>query len=812
MVRRLVTGTVCLLCVFPPAFAQLDPARTPLLLQKPPTTLLREQFIWTRGDAAALDPTQQARVRGQDDKVAPHFFRANFTLQTVPAQATLYLAGPRSAKVYLNGTPVLQFTDDGKREKGFNVSMTDVASALRPGRNVIAIEEVRGHSSLHTGASPTINQVTYGEVLLAKIVPRSAGVDATPIVATDSTWRSTLSPGQRWTTAEFDDSQWAPVQALGVPGTKSDFLQWNADAGLYAWPGYVGIGAAMRTFRLPVAAVQVLSGTAHPESLLHGGALAISPASEPSTLMLDFGRELNGRVRLVSSSDKAVKVEASYGESREEAAAQPYLGVRTILAAAHAEALGPKSGFRYVQLRFPAAGSRWSRIDVEGITYPVSYAGSFTSSDPLVNRIWETAAYTAHLCMQEGIWDAPKRDRGRWMGDLDVTGRTINSVFADRALMEETMSQIIGDSPVRRDVNTIAGYSALWITGQADFYRSLGDLAYLQTIHNRLLELLAVMDTELNAEALFTNPGGHKIFVDWSPGFNTDTPDARAATHLEFFLAYKQAAYLLSELNDTAHAESYRTKAASLLTAAQDHLLDTNTGTYGNRWQTNAMAVVSGAATTSSREAIWQSVLSRINDPASTDVVTPYYGFYVLTAMANLDHRADALRWMRQYWGGMLNEGATSFWEAYDPHWPTQDFHASLQADNKEGYYVSLAHGWSSGPAAWLIEQVLGIVPTARGFAQVTIRPDLAGLNWARGARPTPRGLLRVDASQTSIKITLPPATVATLLLPFAPGSGVILDNGHQVHTTPDETGSRSMLLLRTPGQHIFTIRKDSTQ
>ena len=76
---------------------------------------------------------------------------------------------------------------------------------------------------------------------------------------------------------------------------------------------------------------------------------------------------------------------------------------------------------------------------------------------------------------------------------------------------------------------------------------------------------------------------------------------------------------------------------------------------------------------------------------------------------------------------------------------PRNNFHRSLQADNGQGYYVSLSHGWSSGPTAWLSEEILGIRPTAAGFKQTTIRPDLAGLAWARGAVPTPNGLIKVD-------------------------------------------------------------------
>jgi len=199
-------------------------------------------------------------------------------------------------------------------------------------------------------------------------------------------------------------------------------------------------------------------------------------------------------------------------------------------------------------------------------------------------------------------------------------------------------------------------------------------------------------------------------------------------------------------------------------------------------------------------------VLSHVLKPSGPDtVVTPYYGYYVLSAMAALNHRCEALDWMRTYWGGMIGEGATSFWEAYDPRWPKQDFHAHLEADNKTGYYVSLAHGWSGGPTAWLMEQVLGIQPTAAGFHTVSIRPDLSGLQWARGAEPTPRGLIRVDVQRDSVRITLPPQTTATVSLPFAANRGQISQNGSVVSAAAAEDGSRSLVNLSRPGEYTFT-------
>lgn len=785
----------------------LDPAHDPSILRAAAATSLREQFIWIAGDAAARNPAYQATVRGQNDKIEPHTFRAHFHVRDVPAQATLYVAGPRAATVFLNGKQVLRFDDDPKAGRGFHVMSAAVAGNLHAGENVIALQEVRGHSSLHTGAPPKTNQVTYGEVLLAKIVPRGIAENAPPLVVSDTSWRGTLHPADNWSSPSLDDSGWPHVESIGSPGSGKDFMQWNMDAGLYDWPGYTGILPYLRTF--PLSAVAVADAPAEKGKIefqpITQAQISAALASKHDVI-LDFGREIAGRVHLLSSASESIRLQTSYGESAEEALHAPYLGVRVVTVPADGEAYGPKSAFRYVRISAADASTlALLAADVQGIAYPVEYKGSFVSSDTLLNRIWETGAYTAHLCMQDDIWDGVKRDRARWMGDLDVSGRVIEDVFGERDLMESTMTALAEESTVPRPINTIAGYSAFWITGQADFYRHTGDIAYLRGEHRHLLGILHVMDSDLDPEGLFTNPEKHKIFVDWSPGFNSDTPEARAATQFEYALAYKDAAYLLTELGEDASAAAYAAKADRLRSAAQAHLLNASTSTFGPRWQTNAMAVLAGAATEAEQQSVWSGVLSHVLTPEGPEtIITPYYGYYVLSAMAALSHRADALEWMRKYWGGMIAEGATSFWEAYDPRWSKEDFHAHLQADNKTGYYISLAHGWSAGPTAWVMEQVLGIQPAGAGFRTVNIRPDLVGLAWARGAEPTPRGLIRVDVQRDKVQLSLPPGTVATVSLPFAPG-GLILQNGKVVSATSAEGGSRSLVTLTGAGDYTFT-------
>jgi hypothetical protein len=48
--------------------------------------------------------------------------------------------------------------------------------------------------------------------------------------------------------------------------------------------------------------------------------------------------------------------------------------------------------------------------------------------------------------------------------------------------------------------------------------------------------------------------------------------------------------------------------------------------------------------------------------------------------MSKTGDREIALSWIRKYWGGMIGQGATSFWEGYDTRWPKEDFHRSLKA------------------------------------------------------------------------------------------------------------------------------------
>jgi hypothetical protein len=789
----------------------LDPARDPATLHYPIHALLAEQYIWTAGDAAALSPDHaKFTYRDHDRKIEPHVFRGWFNLGRIPAEATLYIAGPRSVKAWLNGKLVLDASADPKSPLGTQVFRADVHSAMRIGHNLLAIEAVRGRGIVAASDSPVVQQLAYGETLAAKIVPAAVGIDARPLDFTDRMWRSVVAASDGWQAPDFDDYAWPLVQSLGPIESSPDFFQWNTDAGMYDWPGYLGLSPYLRTYTLlPVAITHRSGDFAHVEALTSPSArdpFSVEMPSGPpfgtvtSSILLDFGREISGRILIESACDCAAKVLLGYGESEDEAlSGSHYLGTNLLRIPPHSSARGPKSAFRYAFLRFviDARSTPFRSIRVEGIAYPVTYRGSFESSDPLLNHIWETAAYTAHLCMQDGVWDAPKRDRGRWAGDLEVSEPVISDVFGDNSLLDATLTRLI--PPPGQHVNGIPGYTALWITTLADLYRHSGDKTALERKHAALLRLLAQIDSEIDAAATFTNKDHRWLFVDWAPGFFAYTDDAVEGTKFEFVRGFREGAWLLDELGDRAAADRYRARADSLAAAARKQFAGPD-GVYGESWQLNAMAVLAGVAPQSDYPAIWDHVFSHVGPGDREQTITPYFNLYLLEAMARMDRRHEALDWLRTYWGGMLAEGATSFWEAYDLRWPKEDPHLYLQADGTTGYFVSLAHGWSSGPGAWLTEEVLGVKTSEPGFRAVRIRPELGGLKWVRGSVPTPLGTVRVTANDNCIVVAIPAGMQATVLLP----AGKWTCNSALIQAASTENGSRVRVVLRQKGRFEF--------
>jgi hypothetical protein len=343
--------------------------------------------------------------------------------------------------------------------------------------------------------------------------------------------------------------------------------------------------------------------------------------------------------------------------------------------------------------------------------------------------------------------------------------------------MEKTLTNLRKDAQGSRGslelpekhVNLIPGYSCAWISTLADFHRHSGDLEFLIGQKENLKTLLKYLEQDLDSNNIFANKNKGTNFVDWSPGLSKDSPETRRGTHFFLTKAFREAGFLFDELGDHFSAKNYWNFADELAVAGRGYFFEPDAKTFGLRRQVNAMAILSGTSLDSDGESIFEKILKPLS-PAWADMATPYYNYYVLEAMAQLGHYESALSVIRTYWGEMLDLGATSFWEAYDSSWPKTNFHRHLKADDGEGTFVSLNHGWSAGPTVWLTENVLGIKPKSGGFSLTEISPHLEDLEWASGSVPTPHGLIEIKIAKNpgglKMNLSLPSGIRAHIKLP----------------------------------------------
>ena len=136
--------------------------------------------------------------------------------------------------------------------------------------------------------------------------------------------------------------------------------------------------------------------------------------------------------------------------------------------------------------------------------------------------------------------------------------------------------------------------------------------------------------------------------------------------------------------------------------------------------------------------------------------------YYVLTAVKQTVGAKNAMDMMKEYYGGMLDKGATTFWEDFDVDWIKQsgrideipangkkDIHGDFGKYCYTGFRHSLCHGWSCGPIEFLTETVLGVSVAEAGYKKVVVSPDLCGLKYAKGSVPTPSGTIEINHTAT---------------------------------------------------------------
>ncbi len=469
--------------------------------------------------------------------------------------------------------------------------------------------------------------------------------------------------------------------------------------------------------------------------------------------LYDFGRETFGYLKV---KDLKGTLRVYYGESREEALDREHCETLDVLSCpACCDCIATSKAFRYVYIE-KEAGSTYTDVlmDYEYSPHDLSHSGSFRCSDDELNRIWEVGAYTMDLTTREFFMDGIKRDRWTWSGDAIQSYLMNYYLRFDTECVKRTIRQLRGKDPVTAHVNTIMDYTFYWFKSVLDYYLYTGDAAFVREMWPRMVTLMDYCLSRTNSEGMAEGQPDDWIFVDW-----VDFPMHKRGTLCFEQILFCKALETMAVCGQLLGKKTdYRAKADALRATIRQTFWSHDLQAYLhaiedgqlNRQITkfpNMFAILYGLAYEEERKEIMQSVML---NPAVDPITTPYMRFYELEALCMMGYHEEVLREMRAYWGGMLREGATSFWEKYVPT-ETGTQHLAMYG---RPYGKSLCHAWGASPVYLLGRYYLGVQPTKPGYEEFEVRPVLGDLEWMEGDVPTPQGMIHVYMDRQQVKVS----------------------------------------------------------
>lgn len=478
-----------------------------------------------------------------------------------------------------------------------------------------------------------------------------------------------------------------------------------------------------------------------------------------SEIVLDFGKEIRGGIRILTSvirNNEYATVRIRFGESLSECYAE--LGeknatndhsprdIRVCLSPWSDLCFGD-TGFRFVKIEFLSDIS----VNIKSIvakSYELNKKPVYVydGDDELVNNIFQVAKRTVDLCsIGDYVYDGIKRDRLVWVGDMYPEMLALTALYGRFPAMERSLDFAKKQYSANEPMYGMPTYSLWWVLIVCDYYERTGAETYIARQLDYLSGILTAFDAKIDSCGKLDLPS---YFVDWPTLGKTD--EYIGAVFIAI-AAYKKGIALLEKFGyDTA---SFKKTLSALMKndfgiVEQKQVVGLKYFATGELSDDEYALLIDGGA----------------------KGFSTFMSYFILKAIASRD-KTLAVELMKEYYGAMLNIGATTFFEDFDitcvdgstsldelPRNGQKDVHGDFGANCYLGFRHSLCHGWASGPTAWLSRHVLGVEFLEAGGKKIRIRPHLGDLKWVEGTYPTPYGEihLRHEAcADGSVKTTV---------------------------------------------------------
>lgn len=375
--------------------------------------------------------------------------------------------------------------------------------------------------------------------------------------------------------------------------------------------------------------------------------------------------------------------------------------------------LDRRYAFRYVKITSLAVAKSFNYSLTNPVFTTVTSADEsnldkFETEDKDFALIDKISLTTLRDCMQEVFEDSPMRDRRLWVGDLylealvdyityknfDVVKRCL-CLFAANRLENGAVPACISDNAGIKCYNGyLVDYALLFCVSLYDFYKASNDIEFVREIWQVAVDQIEIIMKRVDADGVIIDkPDEWWSFIDWHSDLNKQAP-----TQGILIFALKNMIDLARTVEDMESLNRFEKYLAKTVQGALEKLYDSEKGLF-----------LSGDIKQPSKAAqIWMIIADILpkedniklfgkikSDETVCDMSTPYLVHYYLHASYILGLYDKTKKIILDYWGGMVKEGADTFWEAYRKGEPDFSPYGSTDVN-------SYCHAWACTPSLYI--------------------------------------------------------------------------------------------------------------
>ena len=418
-------------------------------------------------------------------------------------------------------------------------------------------------------------------------------------------------------------------------------------------------------------------------------------------VILDFGKEMNGGVRILTYSCENTGVRIRFGESLTECCSELWgeknatndhslRDFSTNLCGLSDMSFG-NTGFRFVRIDFFGRAEIKSVVAVNNILKKKALY-SYSGNDKVIKEIFKVAKRTIDLCAgQDYLWDGVKRDRLVWIGDSHPEMLALTLLYGKSKILERSLDFVKEQTPIGKWMNNIPMYSMWWIIILADYCKITSSHDYLKGQIEYLEELVSQISGCVLENGELDYPF---YFVDWP---TKDRADEKSGARAINIIAIKKAIEILEQFE--RNTDIAKDTLARLLKKEI---------TVTESKQVAGLKFFATRLTKEDKELLVKG---------GANGMSTFMSYYILKAVASFDKKT-AQEMMKEYYGKMLQKGATTFFEDFDITWAEnscsidefpknneKDIHGDFGAFCYKGFRHSLCHGWSAGVLQFIKEE-----------------------------------------------------------------------------------------------------------